>query len=353
MNNKFLTDIKKIRSAIDTNKLVVFAGAGISIDAGIPSWKELIDEMKSEIDLSMNEDNYLRIAQMYYNDRQQKEYIDKVRLLLKHKQVRFNEIHEEVFQLNPEHILTTNFDDLLEQVIKKKSLPFSVVSKDNEFPYALNTNLLVKVHGDLDGTEIVLKEDDYLEYSSNHPLIEPFLKSVFATKVVLFVGYGFSDDNLKLIIQTVRSILGQDFQNAYLLSVDDKLHPAQREYLKKKGIIVVNYFDAGYDDKNYITDYLHGVNALNENYFRKGDSLTTMGQNLLNLLRFISVYDKFNEALTGKNFIDQIYDSLDRFSELQSLPPDFIANLFPFNISKKNVQNYEGYSLVSKNQKLY
>lgn len=354
MSNKFFTDIGIIRNAIDTNKLVVFAGAGISVDAGIPEWSVLIDEMKLEIDIPKSEMDFLRIAQMYFNDRQQKEYIEKVRSVLKHKKVKYNEIHQELFQLSPVHILTTNYDDLLEQVIKNKSLPFSIVTNDREFPYALNTNLLVKVHGDLDDIDIVLKEDDYLDYSLNHPLIEAFLKSVFATKIVLFVGYGFSDMNLKMIIQTVRNILGKDFQSAYLLSVEDTLHPAEREYLKNRGIIVLNYFDAlnSYED-NSITEYLNGRNALNEIYYRKGESLSLKGQNLLNFLTFISSYDKFNEPLTEKNVIDQIHLSLSRFSEIKSLPPNFVANLYPFNNSKQYVHNYELFSLLTRNHKLY
>lgn len=354
MSRKFFTDIRNIRNAIDTNKLVVFAGAGISVDAGIPNWSTLIDEMKSEIAIPPNEADYLRIAQMYYNERQQKEYIDKVRTVLKHKKVKYNEIHEWVFKLNPEHILTTNYDDLLEQVIKKESLPFSVVSKDKEFPYALNTNLLVKVHGDLNDADIVLKEDDYLDYSLNHPLIEAFLKSVFASKVVLFVGYGFSDMNLKMIVQTVRDILGKDFQNAYLLSVDENLHPTQREYFKNKGINVLNYFDAKIgDDTNYITDYLKGDNALNQFHFVKGENLSEKGQHLLDFLVFISTYDKFNEALTEKNVIDQVYLSLSRFSEFKSLTPEFVANLYPFNDSRRYAHDYEPYSLFLKNRNLY
>lgn len=353
MSKKFFTDIKNLRNAIDTNKLVVFAGAGISVDAGIPNWGTLIDEMKSEIEIPPNEADYLRIAQMYFNERQQKEYIDKVRAVLKHRKVKFNEIHEWVIKLNPEHILTTNYDDLLEQVIKKESLPFSVISKDKEFPYALNTNLLVKVHGDLNDTDIVLKEDDYLDYSLNHPLIEAFLKSVFATKVVLFVGYGFSDINLKMIVQTVRNILGKDFQNAYLLSVEEHLHPTQREYLKNKGINVINYFDAvNSDGANYITEYLNGKNAFRELLFKKGQDLSYKGQNLLNFLVFLSTYDKFNEPLTEQNIIDQIYLSLNRFSEFRTLPPDFIANLYPFNNSEQYVHNYEPNSLMSRNNSL-
>ncbi len=232
-------------------------------------------------------------------------------------------------------------------------MPFSVVSKDKEFPYALNTNLLVKIHGDLNDTEIVLKEDDYLDYSTNHPLIEAFVKSVFATKVVLFIGYSFSDVNLKMIIQTVRNILGKDFQNAYLLSIDENLHPTQRDYLKNKGVNVVNYYDSVIEnEENYIEEYLNGINALNENYFKKGEKLSKEGQVLLNFLRFIAKYEKFNEPLSERNIIDQMYLSLNRFIEITTLPPDFIANLYPFNISSSHVSNYKSYTLSTSNKAL-
>jgi hypothetical protein len=354
MDKSFFTDIKTLRDAIDSKKLVVFAGAGISYDAGVPGWGTLIDEMRSDIEIPKEEKDYLRIAQMYYNDRQQKEYIEKIRNILKHKKVKYNPIHEEIFNLNPEHILTTNYDDLLEQVIKRKSLPFSIIKRDRDFPYAENTKHLVKIHGDLDDTDIVLKEDDYIDYSINHPLIEGFIKSVFVSKIVLFVGYSFSDINLKMIIQNVRNILGKDFQNAYLLNLDEDFHPAQKEYLKNKGVRVINYFsETDSEGQNFILSFLNGNNALGESYYKKVNSFTEKGQNLLNFLRFISNYDKFNESLGTKNVIDQVYDSLIRFSELKSLPQEFIANLYPFNNSAKyNSDSCRRYAILTKNAKL-
>lgn len=353
MNNSFFADIRIIRNAIDTHRLVVFAGAGISIDAGVPGWSTLIDEMRADINVPPNENDYLRIAQMYFNDRQQKEYLEKIRTVLKHTKVKYNAIHEEIFDLNPEHILTTNYDDLLDQVIKVKSLPFSVIRKDHDFPYALNTKHLVKIHGDLSENELVLKEDDYIDYSNEHPLIEGFIKSMFVSKIVLFIGYGFSDINLKMIIQTVRNILGDDFQSAYLLNIDKNFHPVQREYLKKKGIRVINYHDAdSKDGENYITSYLKGKNALNQQYYKESKDLSEKGQTLLNFIRFLTNYDKFNEKVSSKNLIDQMLDSLERFSEFKSLPPNFIANLFPFNNSKKYVHHYERNAILTKNEKL-
>lgn len=347
MNKKFLADVQIIKNAINTNKLVIFAGAGVSIDASVPSWSSLIDEIKNELDLPDNEKDFLKIAQIYFNDRQEKEYIDKVRSALGHKKLRYNEIHEELFELNPEHILTTNFEDLLEQVITKNSLPYSIIKEDKDLPYSNNTKLLVKIHGDLDTGNLVFKEDDYLGYSQNHPLLDSFIKAVFATKVVLFIGYSFNDYNLKQIVQYVRNILGNNFQNAYLLSIDNEVHQSHRQYLKNKGINVINYFDANYNEqkdgdsisKNFINDFLKEDNIYGRksNYLKEVKSLSEKGQLLLNFLRFLRFYDKLKVPINEENVVDQIYDSLIRFEEVKSLPQDFISKLYPF----KSILEYE------------
>ena len=41
--------------------------------------------------------DYLKIPQIYYNERQEKEYIEKIREVLKHKRVKHNEIHRNNF----------------------------------------------------------------------------------------------------------------------------------------------------------------------------------------------------------------------------------------------------------------
>lgn len=360
MNKKFLADIQIIKNAINNNKLVIFAGAGISIDAKVPSWGSLIDDIKNELDLPNNENDFLKIAQIYFNDRQEKEYLEKIRTILGHKKLRYNEIHEELFELNPEHILTTNFEDLLEQVITKNSLPYSIIREDKDLPYSNNTKLLVKIHGDLDLGNLVFKEDDYLEYPQKHPLLDSFIKSIFSTKIVLFIGYSFNDYNLKQIVQYVRNILGKNFQNAYLLSIDNQVHQSHKQYLKNKGINVINYFDADYlkkkNDKeissNYINDFLKEDNiyGIKSNFFKKINSLSEKGQLLLNFLKFIRFYDKLKISITEQNVINQLYDSLKRFEEVKCLPQDFISRLYPFKSTLENEYLIEYNSLLLKNE---
>jgi hypothetical protein len=341
MTEAFLKSIEIIKSAIADRKLVVFAGAGTSIDAGIPSWGQLIEELRQEIDIPSHEGDFLRIAQMYHNERQEKEFIDKIRSIIKHKTRRYNAIQEEIFNLGPEHILTTNFDDLLEQVIQSKAYPYSVIKGDQEFPYAKNTKLLVKIHGDLDDANIVIKEDDYLDYGATHPLIESFIKGVFATKVVLFVGYSFSDVDLKIILQNVRNILGSDFQNAYLLSLDDEFHPSQRQYLRNKGINVIHYQDGG---EHSVLRQLH------HQAVKSYPAFSEKGQKLIAILKYINKYDGFTEQLQRDDALIQMHKSLQRFGEVRTLPPRFLGNLYPFNIRKAYIHNYHEYVLGSNNK---
>lgn len=58
MDNITKSHIKQIKQAMRQNKLVIFAGAGVSKSAGVPLWGELIDELKKELDLPQYETDF-------------------------------------------------------------------------------------------------------------------------------------------------------------------------------------------------------------------------------------------------------------------------------------------------------
>ena len=164
---EFIEESKKIiqRSSYN-NKLVIFVGAGVSKDSGLPLWKEIIEDIKKKIKVSNTNDDSLKIAQYYYNSRGKKEYYD----FLNEKlgiDAEPNKIHDALLELNPSHIITTNYDDLIEKAASKKGMFFDVVAKDNDLPYTPNNKMIIKMHGDFKNRNIVFKEDDYLSYSNN------------------------------------------------------------------------------------------------------------------------------------------------------------------------------------------
>ncbi|MDP1801296.1 MAG: SIR2 family protein [Bacteroidota bacterium] len=242
MDKNFHASIKKIIEAKNQNKLVVFVGAGVSLNSGIPKWDTLIDILKDDLNIG-DEKDFLKIPQLYYRQRGENEYITKVRSALKYKKAKFNEIHKLIFELKPLHVITTNYDDLLEQYVQQNSLPYQVISRDSDLPYVSSNNYIIKMHGDLGIGNIVLKENDYLNYSHNFPLIESYIRSLFATKLILFIGFSYSDWNIKFITQNVINKLRENIQPAYLLELneDENALAVQKDYLKSFGINLLNY----------------------------------------------------------------------------------------------------------------
>ncbi|MEZ4886640.1 MAG: SIR2 family protein [Chitinophagales bacterium] len=344
LGKSFLSSIEKLQKAQLSGKLVIFAGAGISKDSGVPMWGELVKELKEDSDIEDWENDYQVIPQLYKNDRTIKEYNEKIRSILKYKQTHFNSIHKAIVKLNPLHIITTNYDDLLEQAVKEDASSYYIVKKDKDLPYSATSNLLIKMHGDLEELNMVLTEEDYIDYSKNFPLIESFIRGIFASKVVLFVGFSFSDNNLKTIIQRIRHILQGDFQPAYLLCLDE-LSYQRKEYLKNKGIQPLRY-------NNEIEEYLKFIGKYGK------ENLDSKGQQTLNFLELIRLYDKYSDDNNQLHIHDSMYASLQRFKYLPSIPPRFLVQLTPFkgtvrNTSRHSYAKYtEGFHLETKNEKL-
>lgn len=216
-----ISHIRQIQKAIRQNKLVLFVGAGVSMSCGAPSWNELVNALKEELDIPESENDYLKIPQLYKNLRKHKEYHERLREILQDGQLKYNKIHEALLELSPCHIITTNYDDLLEQAIVNRNENFYVIRKDEDLPYNHGEKFLIKMHGDFVADNIVLTENDYLDYSKNFPLIRSYVMSLFASKVVLFVGFSFSDINLKYMLRDVRNCLGEKMQPVYMLALSE------------------------------------------------------------------------------------------------------------------------------------
>lgn len=239
MENIQLSNILHIQEASKQGKLVMFVGAGVSANSGVPMWSELIQGLKKELPDSLkNETDDLKIAQLYKDSRGYKEYIEKIKELLLHGKIAPNPIHDAILELAPCHIITTNYDDLIEQNIEQKFMQYHIIRKDEDLPYTQYQNMLIKMHGDFNVGNIVLTENDYYNYNNNFPLINAFVKSLFASKLILFIGFSFNDMNLKILLNSVSNILKENMQRIYLLTNKD-IDSIQRNYYEKKGINIV------------------------------------------------------------------------------------------------------------------
>lgn len=235
----YAEEIRILRNAMLNHKLVVFVGAGTSLDAGMPSWGDAVKKIAERLGVKEQLD-YMKIPQYYYNARGKKEYVELMREIFKYgEELDVQEVHRNIIRLNAHTIITTNYDCLIEKAASKEFEFMQIISQDNELPYKHDGKLLLKMHGDFQHDNFVLKEDDYQQYSKNFKLMDAYIKSLLATNVVLFIGYSFSDPDVKQIFSWVKEILGEDLQRAYMLNVTNEFEPYEFDYYNNWGINVI------------------------------------------------------------------------------------------------------------------
>jgi len=312
-NRQLLQYIEMLRQKSDTNKLIVFVGAGVSKNVeGMPDWYELIKKMAEAVPYSKctvcrhkedkcqescvfqydySQDELLKIPQYLFN--KDPGLYDQI-LAKSISAERFDApLSKAIFDLNPAHIITTNFDKLIESSSHPARLNYDLVIRDSDLLHAGKNRYIIKMHGDIDEAnrpEIVLKEADFLEYSQRHVLIETFIKALIADHTILFLGYSMNDYNIKLIVSWLNYIRSQN---------DNAISESTRIGYIVQDAAEISERDIAYFDQNYI-----GIINLHNMPLIKNipDSLRNdIGKRLLSFLSVVN--DDSLEVVLGRKLI--------------------------------------------------
>jgi len=245
--------IEQIAEAMKDNSLIMFVGAGISIDSGLPSWSGVINELKKELSLDDGDqnDDYLKIPQYYYDTWGKQRYFQKITDIFSSSVNALpNKIHDCIFDIQPKHLITTNYDSLLEDKMNSLMAKYEVVKSDTDIPYSKSNHYLIKMHGDLYEKNIVLKEDDYSDYEKNFGMVSTLIKSLMMNHTLLFLGYSLNDSTFNKIFRLIQSSFAGGARKAFFFTPTTQKEPIL-EYYKNKGIYVIS----GGLKKNDYTDF--------------------------------------------------------------------------------------------------
>ncbi len=271
MYNVMFEDIKKYS---DMKKLSFFIGAGVSKVSGFPSWFNLVKSMGDEIKyvyntytnekgdeiINLQSDEFLKIPEMYHAKFDETKYLEKVKENFK-KIVHPNKVHDLIMAFHPNHVLTTNYDTLIEETAVKFGKNYSVIASDQDVSKAETIKYILKVHGDF-STNFVLKESDYLNYDNKYQLISNLMKSIFATNLIVFVGYGLNDYNIKLILNWVYNLQKENFIKPIFINTDNPISDVEREYYYSRGIRIIDSNDFADVDDEHLTKYIVTLNKM-------------------------------------------------------------------------------------------
>ncbi|WP_342476597.1 SIR2 family protein [Paenibacillus sp. FSL H7-0350] len=238
---------ESLLKAMHAKRVVPFIGAGFSYFFGNPSWDTLLLSITrhSKINLSLSESDLkgkdpLQVAEALWQFYKKKHFADKVEKFKEQPSFKnidddvklqgflgsrvnqellkeFNEIvvecvHEnskETHRKQPEieklkllgdqsfqSIVTTNYDENLErEIFVGTEITFPGVGKE----LSLNEKgkVIYKIHGHIsEPASIVLTHSQYYNFMHNFGYYKSKLYTIFATNVILMLGYGFRDINI-------------------------------------------------------------------------------------------------------------------------------------------------------------
>jgi len=210
-------------ASVARSDAVLFIGAGLSMGAGLPGWKELIAPLADRIGLPEHlRGDLLKVAQHYEGQRGRHALISYIKEQTDTSGKPTTENYRRLLRLGIRTWVTTNFDDLAEQALREARMRFKTVVRDSDLPYASADQLtLLKLHGDSEQPDtIVITQQDYSTYFRRFPRVKEKLSGLLVEKTFLFVGYSISDPDFNQIQAEIGLDLQQHQRMAYAVFFD-------------------------------------------------------------------------------------------------------------------------------------
>lgn len=331
-------DIRFLAEELEKGKLVVFVGAGVSKNSGLPEWEELIKdyadyrgikEFTSKQFLTIPEEVFERYGSLKYYEIAEKRFLGKYVP---------NSIHRILKKMKLTYIITTNYDTLIEDEIKN----LQIVSKDEDLPYTNSNRMLIKMHGDFENKNIVLKKSDYDNYEKNFQLISTLVKGLFTTNTVLFIGYSYSDTNVQQIMNWIKEILKEKTRKAFLVEFtnEDNKEEENGEQINKISLKLLN-------NNNDEVLYESKKERFNNNYEK---TLTKFLSNIYNEKEKVK-QEKIFEIYINLNYLtEHNWKKLNKYSEIR-IDEDWKRILYT-RLEFKDIEKYEEILFKSRIKKI-
>jgi hypothetical protein len=216
----------ELERAVVDGECVLFVGAGLSRGAGLPDWGQLMDRMARELGLgSLDRVDNLDLAQWYRERFSPAALADVIRGTFGDPALapRTTLAHFLLMSLPVRHVITTNYDNLLERaLIALKRHPVLVIREADVARMRSSDGVhVVKLHGDASEAEgIVLCRDDYDEFFERRPAMSLLLEGLLLNQTFFFVGYGLRDPNFRQIYSRIARMLRDAHRPAFATSFE-------------------------------------------------------------------------------------------------------------------------------------
>jgi hypothetical protein len=208
--------VQQLANAIRAKNAMLFVGAGVSMNLGTPSWRELTAHMAERLGIEPAEFARLgdpqTLAEYYALQTGSlgplRSWMDVEWHRDAAEKVRASDIHRLIVELGFRVIYTTNYDRYLEMAHEAHGVPFIKVANIGEMARtAPGVTQIVKFHGDFeDDGSIVLSESSHFDRLPLEGPMDLKLRADLIGRVALFIGYSVSDVGVRYLLYRLHKL---------------------------------------------------------------------------------------------------------------------------------------------------
>ncbi len=247
-------------------RLMLFVGAGVSANLGLPDWNALIGRIAEELDydpkIFATYGTPLALAEFY---KKRMGGLGALRSWMDRAwhntstDITKSDIHRLIARGNFPKIYTTNYDRWLESAHDAFGVQYDKIKSVADLVRLTEgRRQIIKLHGDFDLEEsIVLDETSYFKRLDFDTPLDIKLRADVLGSSVLFIGYSLTDINIRLLFYRLTEMWGSSsLANARPRSYvfTNRPNPVAKEVLSHWGIeMIVSEED---DPGKALTDFL-------------------------------------------------------------------------------------------------
>lgn len=236
--------VAELIDALRKGECVVFAGAGLSQGAGLPSWDAFIRHLADDLGAphAGELEHFLDVAQWYLEEKGEERLAEQIRRHFGPDLARPTLAHYLLMSLPVRVAVTTNYDDLLEQTLEAlRRHPTKITEEGDVSSTGHGEGVsVVKMHGDAAVSKrFVLGRDDFDRFLRQRPAMAALLEALLLNHSFLFVGYALRDPNFRQIHSRIADMLQSAQRKAFAVTVDaaTEITPFVRRQWANKGPI--------------------------------------------------------------------------------------------------------------------
>jgi len=272
----------KLVAALKAGKCSLFVGAGLSVRAGVPNWKRLLEILlkegedkkliapgsRAELEAALADSGkFLAVAEQLADDfgivGLQAEIGKAIRIANPSPEP----IHHNLIDIPFQHVVTTNYDHLIEDAyakVKGKTLPTFTHEDSADLAEALwdNRYFILKAHGDLQRRDtLILTRRDYRRLIYRSPGYKTLLGTIFTNCKLLFLGTSMQDPEIILLLEFLHDSFHSGGKNHFALMEESTVQPfEQRRWLKDYCVQIITYKKSD-DSHPEVSEFVSNIKA--------------------------------------------------------------------------------------------